>query len=196
MVGRPRQFDEEQVLDAAMSAFWAKDYEATSLTDLMAATGLHKGSLYQAFGDKHTLFISALERYLAEMRRQKNELLSSAQTPLDGILSVAHAMLDIADDDPECPKGCMAINALVELVPHDPQVEGIMIRHMESMQASMMDALTRAQAAGQISTARPPEVLFGLIITFMAGLATELKGPLMDLEQAHELLDVQLAAIF
>lgn len=55
MVGRPRQFDEEQVLDAAMKAFWAKGYESTSLADLVEVTGLHKGSLYQAFGDKHTL---------------------------------------------------------------------------------------------------------------------------------------------
>ena len=68
MVGRPRQFDEDLALDSAMQAFWAKGYEATSLADLMAATGLHKGSLYQAFGDKHSLFIRALNRYLEEMR--------------------------------------------------------------------------------------------------------------------------------
>ena len=69
MVGRPRQFDVDQTLDAAMRAFWARGYEATSMADLMAATGLHKGSLYQAFGDKHALFIEALKRYLGEMAR-------------------------------------------------------------------------------------------------------------------------------
>ena len=64
MVGRPREFDVEQVLEAAMQAFWANGYEGTSLTDLVAATGLMKGSLYQAFGDKHSLFIQTLNRYL------------------------------------------------------------------------------------------------------------------------------------
>ena len=50
-VGRPREFDEEAALEAAMDAFWAKGYEATSMADLCNCTGLHKGSLYQAFGD-------------------------------------------------------------------------------------------------------------------------------------------------
>ena len=75
MVGRPRQFDEEQVLDAAMKAFWANGYEATSLADLVSVTGLHKGSLYQAFGDKHSLFVQTLNRYLQNTR-------SISSTPL------------------------------------------------------------------------------------------------------------------
>ena len=64
-VGRPREFDEEAALEAAMDAFWAKGFEATSMTDLCNCTGLHKGSLYQAFGDKHTLFLKAL-KHLSE----------------------------------------------------------------------------------------------------------------------------------
>ena len=60
-VGRPREFDEDAVLTAAMDAFWRQGYEATSLSDLCACTGLHKGSLYQAFGGKHELFMKSLE---------------------------------------------------------------------------------------------------------------------------------------
>ena len=77
MVGRPREFDEEQVLDAAMKAFWANGYEATSLADLVSVTGLHKGSLYQAFGDKHSLFIQTLSRYLQNIRHHKNQVLET-----------------------------------------------------------------------------------------------------------------------
>ena len=68
MVGRPRQFDEGEVLDAAMQAFWANGYEATSMADLMSVTGLHKGSLYQAFGDKHRLFVASLRNGLWMLR--------------------------------------------------------------------------------------------------------------------------------
>ena len=103
MVGRPRQFDEDEVLEAAMEAFWANGYEATSLSQLMEATGLHKGSLYQAFGDKHSLFLAALERYLGNMRRQKNELVAAAATPLDALRDSAHAMLDIAGPSARAP---------------------------------------------------------------------------------------------
>ncbi len=85
MVGRPREFDVEQVLDAAMKAFWANGYESTSLADLVSVTGLHKGSLYQAFGDKHSLFIQTLNRYLQNIRHHKNQILMQADTPLGGI---------------------------------------------------------------------------------------------------------------
>ena len=60
----PREFDMDEALDAAMSVFWEKGYEGTSMADLMAATGLHKGSIYKAFTDKHDLFVKALKRYL------------------------------------------------------------------------------------------------------------------------------------
>ena len=63
-MARPREFDMDEALDAAISTFWTQGYEATSMTDLMEATGLHKGSLYKAFDDKHDLFMKSLSRYL------------------------------------------------------------------------------------------------------------------------------------
>ena len=62
-MGRPKTFDETAALDQAMQVFWAKGYAPTSLTDLLAATGLSKSSLYETFGSKHDLFLKALERY-------------------------------------------------------------------------------------------------------------------------------------
>ena len=177
-----------------MQAFWAKGYEATSLVDLVAATGLLKGSLYQAFGDKHALFLQALNRYLAEMRRRKNECLAQATSPLEGITNVMHRMIDLADSDSECPKGCMAMNCLAELVPHDPEVRQVMEEHMSHMRASMTKTVSRAQEAGEIGSDRPAEVITLLLMTFMAGLATTMKGPLSK-EQAHQLLDMQLESI-
>ena len=177
-----------------MRAFWSKGYEATSLKDLMDATGLHKGSIYQAFGDKHALFLKSLDRYLVDMRRQKSEILENAATPLDGIRDVTHMMLEIADDDPVCPKGCMAINAMVELAPHDPTVQQAIGVHMGGMRHSMSTAFADAQDRGQVSCARSPEVLTSLLMTFMAGIATMLKLPLTKPE-AHELLDAQITAL-
>lgn len=177
-----------------MQAFWAKGFEATSLADLMEATGLHKGSLYQAFGDKHTLFIQALKRYLEEMRRRKNKVLTEAQTPLDGIRAVTHAMLDIADADCACPRGCMAINALVELAPHDAVVKEIMLDHIDRMRDSVTETVVRAQEAGQIRADRSPEEITALIMTFMAGLGTTMKA-FVSKEEAHQLLEAQFDAV-
>ena len=194
MVGRPREFDVDQALDAAMRAFWAKGYEATSLADLMSVTGLHKGSLYQAFGDKHSLFVLALQRYLGDMRRQKNELLSQAPTPLDGMRSVMHRMIDIADSDCACPKGCMAINSLVELAPHDAKVQEIMADHMQSMRSSLEETVADAQLAGQVGQGRPAELITAMLFTFLAGLGTRMRGHLSKAD-AHDLLDAQLEAL-
>lgn len=195
MVGRPRQFDEDHALDAAMRAFWTKGYEATSLSDLTEATGLHRGSLYQAFGDKHQLFVRSLKRYLAEMRRQKAAAMRAAPTPVAGIRLVSHAMVDMADDDHECPKGCMALNAVVEMGPHDPVIQQLLTEHTMYMRQSLTDAIAEAQAAGEVDDSRSPEILTGLLMTFMAGLATTMKA-FVTKDQAHRLLDEHLDAIF
>ena len=177
-----------------MQAFWANGYAATSMSDLLEATGLHKGSLYQAFGDKHTLFARALSHYLEEMRRRKNERLASAPTPLDGIRSVAHGMVDLACADETCPKGCLGINSLVELAPHDPEVARILDQHTQLMRGSLEETIRKAQAEGQIRKDRAAELIAAMLMTFMAGLAALLRGPLTA-RQAHELLDAQFAAI-
>lgn len=194
MVGRPREFDIDLALDAAMQQFWRKGYEATSMTDLMAATGLHKGSIYGTFGDKHSLFIQALKRYLWEMNRTEIEALKDAESPLDGLRSVGHAMIDLVDDDSDEPKGCMAVNAIIEMAPHDEKVKEIMDEHVQSMRSSIVESVTAAQEAGQISKDRPADVIAGMIMTFVSGLSTTMKG-YISTEEAHQLFDAQMEAI-
>jgi len=176
-----------------MAAFWAKGYEATSLSDLTSATGLHKGSLYKAFGDKHSLFIQALKRYLEAMRRTMNEIAKQADSPLTGVRAVAHGMVDFLDDSPH-PMGCMAINALIELAPHDPEVKAIMLDHVARMQSSLRALVVQAQSQGQLSRTRPPELVTAMILTLLAGIGTTIKGPISK-AQAHTLVDAQIDAI-
>src|SRR5215217_8228029 len=64
--GRPRSFDTDAAVERAMGVFWSRGYHATALPDLLRATKLSRGSLYAAFGDKHSLFLRALDRYVAE----------------------------------------------------------------------------------------------------------------------------------
>ncbi len=194
MVGRPREFDEEQVLDAAMKAFWANGYEGTSLADLVSVTGLHKGSLYQAFGDKHSLFVQTLHRYLQNIRHHKNQVLDKSDKPLAGIRAVLHGFIDMSEADSSCPKGCMAVKSLVEIAPHDPEVQRIMEEHKCGMRASMEKYLRLAQADGELDADKSPEMITSLLMIFMDGLATLATGPTTP-EEAHELLDGQLDAL-
>ena len=58
-LGRPKEFDRREALEKAMEAFWAKGYEGTSVSDLLEAMGIHRGSMYDTFGDKRSLFLEA-----------------------------------------------------------------------------------------------------------------------------------------
>jgi AcrR family transcriptional regulator len=73
-MARPREFNEEEVLDRALQAFWARGFDATSVDDLVAATGLGRASLYGAFGDKEQLFRRVVARYVEASDRQMEEV--------------------------------------------------------------------------------------------------------------------------
>jgi len=194
MVGRPREFDEDQVLEAAMKAFWANGYESTSLSDLMSVTGLHKGSLYQAFGDKHSLFIQSLKRYLANVRHHKNVALKNARTPLSGVRDVLHGFINMAESTDDCPKGCLAVKTLIEIAPHDPEVQKIMDSHQQGMLQSLEAQLQEAQKVGELAADKSPEMITHLLMIFMSGLATWASSG-ASAEEGRALLDGQLDAL-
>src|SRR5437762_14161601 len=82
--GRPRSFDTEAAVERAMGVFWSRGYHATALPDLLRATKLSRGSLYAAFGDKHSLFLRALDRYVADALTRPEIELDPRREPVDG----------------------------------------------------------------------------------------------------------------
>ena len=78
--GRPRSFDVEAAVERAMGVFWSRGYHATALPDLLRATKLSRGSLYAAFGDKHSLFLRALDRYIADALTRMDIELAPAES--------------------------------------------------------------------------------------------------------------------
>ena len=83
--GRPRGFDEETAVERAMGVFWSRGYHATALPDLLRATKLSRGSLYAAFGDKHSLFLRSLDRYIADALTRMDIELDPRRKPIDGL---------------------------------------------------------------------------------------------------------------
>jgi TetR/AcrR family transcriptional repressor of nem operon len=117
-MGRPREFDEEAVLDAAVSCFWAQGYEATSIRDLIEKTGITGASLYNAFGDKRALYRKALHHYVEDSiadRMRRCEKLPSR----DAIATFLSEILKRSLGDRQ-RKGCMLVNAALDVAPHDP----------------------------------------------------------------------------
>lgn len=126
--GRPRSFDEGAALDAAMMVFWQKGFEATSLDDLTKAMGLSRSSFYGAFGCKQDLFLRAVEHY---SRSGLSRLKAVADTS-DG--DPVEAMMTALSNPEGGQDGCLLVNCITELAPHDEQVAAIGRRHLEMIE--------------------------------------------------------------
>ncbi len=189
-VGRPREFDEDKALEAAMEAFWQKGYEATSLSDLCTCTGLHKGSLYQTFGSKHELFMRALRNYTDQSFADVASVISASESPLENIRAVMHKVIGQASEE----SGCMMMNSLVELAPHDPEVKAALQASAQRRLEAMTGLVAEAKAAGEIRDAREPDQIAVQLMVTIAGTATTMKGFLTK-DQALQTIDSVLASL-
>ena len=112
--GRPREFDADDVLERAVQLFWEQGYEATSVSDIVVATGLNKSSLYNAFGSKEELFSRALQRYVDMRTTMLAHILVQGSAGLDDV----HALFDFVELEMASPgghRGCLAVNSSTEL---------------------------------------------------------------------------------
>jgi AcrR family transcriptional regulator len=108
IIGRPRAFDRDEALEAAMVVFWRKGFEATSMTDLCAAMGVRSPSLYAAFGSKEALYLEALQRYVEIVGPPVWGGLGEEKTARAGVENLLLAASKILPEAPASPAGCMA----------------------------------------------------------------------------------------
>jgi TetR/AcrR family transcriptional regulator, transcriptional repressor for nem operon len=120
-MARPREFDEETVLDAAMRCFWDRGYQATSVRDLVDKTGITGASLYNAFGDKRALYRKALDRYVDRSIADRLQRCAKL-APRKAIGAFLAEILKRSLGDRE-HKGCLLVNAAVEVALHDPEFQ-------------------------------------------------------------------------
>ena len=152
-----------------MAVFWEKGFRRTSMADLEAATGVLRGSLYWAFGDKRTIFERAMEHYQSLTRRVIGEYLGAAG-PVSEVLR--RTLLAVAS---ECTgedgrKGCLMANSAVELSAHDDEARAAVRRHYAWMESRFASLLARAQETGQLAPERDPQALGRLIVVSIQGL--------------------------
>src|SRR5262249_37070188 len=107
-----KQFDRDEVVDRAMTTFWTRGYEATSIDDLVAATGIGRGSLYGTFGDKRQLFLIALDRYWDTINQDLTAQLSDPD-PRRALERMFEALIRRLSD-PKFPRGCLITNTSVD----------------------------------------------------------------------------------
>lgn len=133
-MARPRAFDETKVLAAVVEAFWAQGYEGTSTRDLVRCTGLNQPSLYNAFGDKRSLYRRALEHYLecsVRDRIRRLEVLSSAGMAITGFFA---EVLDRTLNDP-LHRGCLLVNSALEVNAEDTLLHQAVADEIETIRS-------------------------------------------------------------
>ena len=175
-MGRPREFDIDEALDAAMAAFWARGYESTSMADLIEATGLQKGSLYKAFGDKHSLFLQSLDRYAQKIMSIQSTALAQGKTPKASLQAWFDAAIDYAIGEEGQPRGCLAMNTLVELGPHDEVVAERLMYHKTRFIQLISSRIKAGQDEGTFRGDVPADTLADILFTYVMGMVGCLKG--------------------
>lgn len=149
-LGRPRQFELRDAARDAMNVFWDRGYEGASLPDLIEGTGLSRGSLYKAFGDKKGLLLAALDIYTSEGLKTTADILSQPGLVKDAIRQslLRHAL---ASADEAGRRGCLVVAMATEMAAHDPEVAQRTQRMFQRTRQLYASAIIRGQAAGEIS---------------------------------------------
>jgi TetR/AcrR family transcriptional regulator, transcriptional repressor for nem operon len=160
-MARPREFDPDVALDRAMELFWSKGYEATSLDELCAATGLSRSSLYATFGGKRDLLMRTVDRYVERRTPDLANIL--AQSPVrDAFAALASRFIDqiVAGTG---RRGCFLGNCAAELPRSDRAALARVRQGLEGTQATFRAALMRAAARGEL----PPDADLDRLARFL-----------------------------
>lgn len=168
-MGKLPKFDMDEVLMKAMNQFWRYGYSATSIRDLENATGLFRGSLYHAFGDKREMFLRALRRYDQLYRETPIKELEKHSSPRKAVLSVFEAaaseVIESGSSD-----GCLEVNVALELGAHDPEVASFVAGAFAGMTEFLHASIERGQANGEISPEVDPEQTAKSLLGLFLGL--------------------------
>ena len=168
-MARPRSFKNDDVLDAAIECFWRRGLEGTSVRDLAAEMGINGPSLYNAFGDKRSLFVQSLERYAARSMRERIERLECQQTPKAAVQMFFQEVIARSLSDPD-HRGCLIVNSALEVAPHDRELRKVVIGYLGEIQNFFARCLERAKDAREIPKSVEPGDTARLFLGLLLGL--------------------------
>ena len=152
---RTLEFNPDHALQKAMTYFWRHGYEGTHMRDLADYMGISKSSFYNTYGDKHQVYISALNSYLEQEYAELNRLLESDPPP-DVLLPALFFNVSARSSSEELGQGSFLVNAAVERAPHDPETQAVIGDHFQRFAELLTQYFSRKQSEGIIAaTFRP-----------------------------------------
>ncbi|NNE24711.1 MAG: TetR/AcrR family transcriptional regulator [Rhizobiales bacterium] len=165
-----KKFDNDEVLERAMHAFWARGYEATSIEDLTGCMGINRGSIYATFKDKRNLFLLALEHYETHYRRAFLADLRREHSPRSAITTLFYDVVDTALSDKK-RSGCLLVNTATEMSAHDERIAQAVAKGLSETEDFFHQLIELGKSDGEI----PGHVDAGDAACSLLGLLTGLR---------------------
>ena len=168
-MARVKAFDEERALDKAVDCFWSRGYEATSVRDLGEAMEIGGASLYNAFGDKRTLFVKCLERYANRSSRERMARIEEKHAPKAAIRTFMAEIIERSLKDPDC-KGCLLVNSALDVAPHDAAIGKAVAGYLDEIRDFFRRNIETARRAGTMPKSIDAEVVSGHLLGVLMGI--------------------------
>lgn len=192
-MARPKNFNEQEVLEKAVSLFWCRGYEATSVQDLVTGLGINRFSLYDTFGDKHQLFLRALGEYGQQAQFSRCALFRQPRPAAELVRELLESTVrETLADEKAC--GCFMVNSTAELAPHDPEVAQLVAANQQHFEQELAAVLARGQSEGTISADHSPHALARFLFNTVSGLKV-LGKSYAPAETLHEVVAVAWSAL-
>ncbi|PZG19348.1 TetR family transcriptional regulator [Spongiactinospora gelatinilytica] len=191
---RTREFDMDAAVDAAIGVFWRKGYAATSIQDLVEATGVGRGSLYAAFGSKAGLHEAALIRYAERSAAEAGARLERAAPPREVLRDLLVSMVEATVLDPE-RRGCLITNTATERLPHDRVAARVVGDALDGNATSIAAVLRRARERGELPPGADVTAMADLLVTTIQGLRVQGKAG-ADRRRLLAVVDLVLSGLF
>ncbi|MBI2514275.1 MAG: TetR/AcrR family transcriptional regulator [Opitutae bacterium] len=189
---RAKEFDEAEVLDQALELFRARGFKHTSFNDLVEELGVSRQSLYDTYGDKQALYHAALKRYLTRGLDGMRRKLEGDQPVREGFAELFDAMIE-----GQCSNGssgCLMVNSMVELSPHDPDTRALAQEHARTLEGLFASRLSAAQRRGDLAKSKDPVALARFLYHTLLGLAVASRA-LGDKESLRQTVRLALQAL-
>jgi len=170
-----KSFNEEVALENAMHVFWGKGFEAASIADLIEETGVNRGSLYNAFGGKRSLFVKSLLKYDRDTRQSKLAQLEALDDPKQAISQFFDRIVAETVEDQD-RKGCFLINTSLELPSHDAEVNQIVVKGLRELEAFFRRCIEVGQARSEIPKDIKPEAVAKTLLALLVAIRVLSRG--------------------
>jgi AcrR family transcriptional regulator len=174
--GRPRAYDPDKAIREATATFWDSGYEGSSMDALSSAMGMNRPSLYNAFGDKHALYLRTMDEYRAFSRKAATEILRSERSLAEALRAFYQKAIDIYLSGDRGARGCFLVGTAVSETIQDHEIRDSLAAGLHELDDLLEERLRRATVTGDLHTATPLPILARLICVVMNGIAVRARA--------------------